>query len=273
MNGCLISLNAIEAAMSTLSTVPFSLFSEWRAICASVGELLVDEAMAFIAKKQDVIIVTNPVNTLSYAHVMRSDVQSKTFAIRERTLRSGVRNGFLKPNPLYCVDGDLKFKVGKEFFYAVLRNGQETLVKDLERSDELLKVGCYADGSYVISDIDLVSILFKSTSKNIYDPEYGELTLQEAELIKEFNGHFVSLVGRYFESQSAYRLISHGPANRFSESKATHIHYPLKVYSAAGKTFLGNEANRESSTKELLEFFGCAKHLGYHADLNPRWGF
>mgnify|MGYP001558566350 CR=1 FL=1 len=63
--------------LEQVNEVSFPLFSEWRSNRQKIGEYLTDEAFCFIAKKYDSYILSNPVHTASYAHFIRSDVQSK----------------------------------------------------------------------------------------------------------------------------------------------------------------------------------------------------
>lgn len=249
--------------------VSFDLFSEWRSNRQKMGEYLADEAFSYIAKKYDSYILANPVNLPSYSHFIRSDVQSKTFSIRSRTLRSGIRSGFLESESEFGMR-PLDFWIQGQQFYAVSRAGQECLVKEVIASDIILKTCCYEDSSFIISDVDLVSIFLRDNSDEIlFDSIYGELTLQELIMIQDLNQYFQELVSKYCSCtvSSSFRLIAHGPANRFSSSKASHLHYPLKVCTPCLSIELLGQ------TKEFLGFNQKMKSLGYHVYLNPKWEF
>lgn len=252
--------------------VSFNLFSEWRSNRQKIGEHLADEAFGFIAKKYDAYILSNPVNPASYAHFIRSDVQSKTFSIRGRTLRSGLGSGFLESDEFGMKP--LNFWIQGQQFFAVTRADNECLVNELLPSDVILKASCYEDGSFIISDIDLISIYLRNNSDEIlFDSIYGELTEQELILIREVNEYFQELIFCTFSVASSFRLIAHGPANRFSNSKISHLHYPLKVCTPSSTIeFLDQEMDPKSN-KNFLDFNRNMTSLGYHAYLNPKWEF
>lgn len=255
--------------------VSFDLFADWRSNRQKMGEYLADAAFGAVAKKYDAYVLSNPVNPASYAHFIRPDVQSKTFTIRGRTLRTGVRSGFLESESSEFGMKPLVFSIKGQQFSAVIRAGKECLVKEVVCSDEILNASCYDDSSYIISDIDLVSIFLRDNSdKILFDLIYGELTAQELAIIRDVNRYFQELVSEYFpfEALSLFRLIAHGPANRFSNSKVSHLHYPLKVCTPFSSIqFLGQELN-PNSTAEFLDFNRKMESLGYHPYLNPKWG-
>jgi hypothetical protein len=262
--------------LKQVNEVSFALFSEWSSIQQKIGEYLVDEAFCSIAKKHDAYILSNPVHPASYAHFIRSDVQSKSFEIRERTLRSGLLSGFLQSKAFEIRTKPMNFWIQGQQFYAVTREGKECLVKQFTVSDILLKASCYEDSLYIISDVDLVSIFLRNNSDEIlFDSIYGTLSMQELMMIRDVNQYFQELISKYcpFAVPSSFRLIAHGPANRFSKSKASHLHYPLKVCTPFSSIeFLGQEMNT-NSTREFLNFNRKMKLLGYHAYLNPKWEF
>ncbi len=245
--------------------VSFDLFTEWNAHQQKVGEHLTNFAFCAIAKKYDVYILSNPVNPASYAHFIRSDVQSKTFSIRSQTLRNGMRSGFLES------ESEMKplvFHIQGQQLYAVERAGKECLVKKAIASDRHLAASYYEDGSYIVSDIDLVSIFSRENSDTIvFDPLYGELTAQELAIIQDVNQYFQASLLNYplFALPSSFRVIAHGPANRFSHSKSSHLHYPMKVYTP--------QSSIEFLDQEFLNFSRKMGSLGYHVYLNPKWEF
>lgn len=245
--------------------VSFDLFTEWSSNQQKIGEHLADSAFCAIAKKYDAYILSNPVNPASYAHFIRSDVQSKTFTIRERTLRNGMRSGFLESESGMK---PLDFWIQGQQLYAVERAGKECLVKQAIAPDRQLTVSCYKNGSFIVSDVDLVSIFSRENSdKIVFDPLYGELTAQEFTIIRDVNQYFQALVLNYsaVADPSLLRVIAHGPANRFSNSKASHLHYPMKVYTP--------HLSVEFLDREFLNFNQKMGSLGYHVYLNPKWEF
>ena len=245
--------------------VSFEFFTEWSSNQQKMGEHLANIAFCAIAKKYDSYILSNPVNPASYAHFLRSDVQSKTFTIRARTLRNGIRSGFLESESGMKL---LDFWIQGQQLYAVERAGKECLVKQAIVSDRYLPVSCYEDGLFIVSDVDLVSIFSRENSdKIIFDSLYGELTAQEFTIIRDVNQYFQTLVSNYyaFAAPSLFRVIAHGPANRFSHSKASHLHYPMKVYTP--------QSSIEFLDREFLNFNRKVDSLGYHVYLNPQWEF
>jgi hypothetical protein len=253
-----------ERILGCVDEVPLEFFSAWSCNRQEMGEYLTDVACCAIAKKYNSYVIANPVNPTSYAHFIRHDVQSKSFAILARTLRTGIRNGFLESGsnmrPLdFCIQG--------QKFYAVERTGKERLVKKTVVSDKPLMVSCYEDGSFIVSDVDLVSIFsHEGSDKILFDPTYGELTAHELTMIQELNCYFQELVSNYCASASPsfFKLIAHGAANRFSNSKASHLHYPMKIYTPhSAIKFLSHD---------FFDFNYKMSVLGYHAYLNPKWG-
>ncbi len=243
--------------------VSFDLFTEWSSNQQKIGEHLADNAFSVIAKKYDAYILSNPVNPASYAHFIRSDVQSKTFAIRARTLRHGIRSGFLESE---FGMKPLDFWVQGQQLYAVERAGKECLVNRAIASDRHLSASCYEGGSFIVSDVDLVSIFSRENSdKIVFDPLYGELTAQEFTIIWDVNQYFQMLVLNYLAlaAPSLFKVIAHGPANRFSNSKASHLHYPMKIYTP--------HSSIEFLDREFLNFNRKMESLGYHVYLNPKW--
>ena len=307
METCLEEKQRIEAPMlKDEKEVPLGLFLEWRACLQKMGERLADAAFCTIAKKYDAYILSNPVNSASYAHFLRSDVQSKTFSIRARTLREGIRNGFLAADESEFQAKPLDFWIQGQRFHAVVREGKECLVKELGPSDERLQVACYESGLLITSDIDLISIVTRDPSDDrLFDPVYGELTGQELVIIKEVNLLFRELTASYSmgKGHSSYLLIAHGPANRFSQSKASHLHFPMKVCTPHGSVEFLSRINKEppqsdhqdmsenksaeanprlaitdsssyfSIETDFLAFNRHLKSLGYHVHHNEKWGF
>lgn len=246
-----------------LDEVPFDLFSEWMGLQQKIGEYLTDVAFSFIAKKRGAYIVTNPVNPAAYAHFIRPDVQSKTFLIRKQTLKNGMSRGFLEPDTQNI---PLQFWIQGEPFYAVEREGQECLVKRVKLSDRQLNVSCYEDNSLIVSDVDLISIISKNNSDIIeLNSMYGELTKEELLIIEEINRYFQRVVSLYcsMKSVSKFKIIAHGPANRFSHSKASHLHYPMKVYKP--------DASIDYLEGEFIHFQNKIESLGYPVYCNPKW--
>lgn len=274
LNECQMLQNTITKHRNEVS---FELFSQWRENQQSIGNLLVNEAFSYIASKYKAYILCNPVNPVSFAHFTRKDVQSKICTLRERTARGGIQNGFIASSSSCLKTAPLKFFIGNDEFAAVERDGKELITACLMPQDLMIEVGCYSDNSYIISDIDLLFILFQeSSSYKIVDPEFGELTIQEKSLILDLNFHFQGLVQKKIKGQNLFqfKLIAHGPANRFSQSKASHIHYPITVYTPQGHCqFIGDESKKEDSLPELLNFLKTIELNGYFTFLNPKWNF
>ena len=157
--------NIERKILSSPKEIPFSLFVDWRLSQERVGRELVRIALSKTAKNCEACIITNPVNPVSYAHFLRSDVQSKSFKIRERTLRSGVRSGFLSSLSDQFLVLPLRFHIQNRVFYGRSKENQEVIIAEDSAKGELLNVSCYPDGSFIISDIDLISIVFRSPSE------------------------------------------------------------------------------------------------------------
>jgi len=245
--------------------VPLELFLQWRANCEKIGEYLSDTTFCTLAKKHDAYILVNPVNPASYAHFIRPDVQSKTLTIQARTLRTGICSGFLEAD---FQKKQLDFWIQGEQFYAVKRSSKECLVRKMISSDQELAVCCYENGYFIVSDVDLVAIFIRENADEvIFNPLYGELTSQELAMVQEMNQHFQELVSYCFTlpTSSSLRLIAHGAANRFSLSKAFHLHYPMKIYTPDGGVQLLEE--------DFLNFHEKMKLSGYFSPLNPNWRF
>ncbi|MBS0652367.1 MAG: hypothetical protein JSR39_02445 [Verrucomicrobia bacterium] len=247
--------------------VSLELFSEWRANRQKMGEHLADAAFCAIASRYDAYILSNPVNPSSYAHFTRPDVQSKTFTIQSRTLREGIRSGFLESE---AGMRPLDFWIQGQRFYALERRGKEILAKDPAASDIPLTASCYEDSSLIVSDIDLVSIFLRNNSDAVlFDPTYGELTAEELEMVLDLNRYFQELVSKYFEfaAPSSFRLIAHGASNRFSKAKTSWLDRPMKLH--------GPQSSIQwlRGMEEFLDFNRKMKSLGYHVHLNPNWEF
>ena len=260
-----------EAILSFEDEVSFDFFSAWRAKQQQVGERLADIAISLTAKEFDAYILANPVNPSSFAHFIRPDVQSKSFHIRARTIRSGIRSGFLESHPSQFQTRPLVFCVGGETYDSVQRANVESLVRKKESSDISLIVSCYENGSYIVSDIDLISIYLRENSdETLSDPIYGELTAQELAVVQELNRNFLQVTAKYYplQSQSSFRLIAHGPANRFTHSKASHLHYPMKIYAPSSSI-----ERLEDSHANFLEFHRVMLTQAYHGYLNSKWEF
>lgn len=212
------------------------LFLKWREKQQQIGQKRVDAAFSWAAGHYNVHLFANPVNPVSYAHFLRDDVQSKSWRIRERTSREGVANGFIA-----APGKALTFTIEGTLFYAD------------QIADEPIQVLAYPDGRYVVSDIDLLMIASREEPGDVFKcPEFGEMTREDQKVIEGLN--------RYFHP--SFNLVAHGPANCFSESKASHIHHPVTHYLPNGD-------------KRLIPDFLSALHQvrrqGYHTPLNPRW--
>ena len=236
----------------------FEEFVTWRNKQQNIGQELVTSVLCTIAKQFNAYIIANPVNTVSFAHFLRSDVQSKHFSIRERSAREGLQNGFLQSSSFNT--RPLHFQIDNTLLHAVTRNNQQTLTKDIQDEDIPIAVSCYADGSFIVSDVDLLFILFKQPCDEILvNDEYGELSKQEKVCIQEINHRFQNIVG----ANTRYNLISHGPANRYSQSKISHIHDDLTLYSPTGCTSLGKQM--------LFDFLAEVQNSGYYLHMNKNW--
>lgn len=225
-------------------------FLKWRENQQQIGEMRVNEAFSWAAKEYNVYIFANPVNPTSYAHFIRNDVQSKTWQIRERTSREGMQNGFITSS----VSGLLPRVLTFDRFFAVRRNGEEILTQEIGEKDEPIEVFCYPDGSYVISDIDLLMISTQErTQEVLQDEQLGEVRSEDKKVIDAIN--------RYFHPR--FNLIAHGPANCFSQSKTSHIHYPFTQFSPNGEMGFINTP--------FLNTLHQLNKKGYLTPLNPRW--
>lgn len=266
--------------------ISFDLFCKWRSNLQKIGEYLVDHTFCCIAQKYDSYILSNAVNFAAYSSFTRFDVQSKGFTIKEQTLKQGIRGGFLESQSFEFTMKPLYFWIQGQRFSAVERDGRECLVKEVVSSDSILKVCCNINDEYIISDIDLISIFLKNNSDEIiFDENYGELTIHELAIIQEINQSFQENLCTYFGGGpqilnsappyclSSFKMIAHGPANRFSNSKASHLHYPLKLCTPFFSVeFLGQEMD-PNSMNDLINFNEKMKSLGYHVFLNPKWKF
>ncbi len=253
--------------------ISFDLFCDRIFIHRKIGEYLVDETLCFIANKYDAYILSNPVNPCSYAHFIRPDVESKDYSIRKRTIRTGISNGFLEPDIAEFSVKPLQFLIGEEVFYAQAKHGEEYLVKSPIDPEHNIPVACYETGKYIISDLDLIAVYLKSgTREHVFDSEYGEITEEELMIVKDINRYFQELIFDRFPKfvPGPFKLVAHGPANRFSNSKSSHIHYPLKVYTPHQKVeYLGSD----NSISNFLDFNQKIESLGYFVYLNPKWDF
>lgn len=255
-------------------TLSFQSFELWRSAQCEDGRNLVSKAFSYIANKYNAHILCNPTNPTSYSHFLRNDVQSKTYEIRDRTARHGFTDGFIpfkepyqKRNLNFCIEGNL--------WHAVTRNGNEVLTRNVNSDDTFVRVSAYTTDELIISDIDLLFILLKIPQEDVInDTEYGQLNLSEKTLITDLNNYFHDLKKNQLQSQNltTFKLVSHGPANRFSGSKFSHIHYPITIFSPGNTVELGCETNKEDSLNELLTFLDEKKKNGYLVDLNPNWG-
>lgn len=261
----------LENQVNQLSNeISFESFSNWQDVQKKIGTDLVNEAFSFIANKYDLIFLSNPINPSSFAHFIRSDVQSKDFSIRKRTLRAGIANGFLEKDHDFQIK-PLKFQIENKNYHAIARDTQECLVEELLDTDVPTLVSCTKNGFYIVSDIDLIAIYQKKTAqKNIFDSEYGELTTSELAIIKDLNQYFQKLVFKdNINVSHLFKLVAHGPANRFSGSKASHIHYPITIHTPNQSIeYLDGQAGFD-----FLDFNQKMESIGYYAGLNPKWIF
>lgn len=211
-----------------------------------------------MTQKYNAYVLSNPVNPASYSHFLLPNVQSKTIAVRCKTLREGIRNGFL--DSIEFSMSPLGFEIEGEWHFAVIREGRECLVRKIEPSDIPLKISCYPNGQRIISDIDLVAIYLPNNSdQKFFDETYGEVTLEERVFIEDLNQRFQR------GAMNQFRLISHGPANRFEGAKRACLHFPMKVHTPSSIEFLQDMG-------EFMAFMQTVEGLGYRPSLNPKWG-
>jgi hypothetical protein len=263
LESLLQSKKAIEQRLiENKDHISFELFASWRHLQQEIGKHLVTLAMHEVAKKYDVYILANPVNTASYAHFLRNDVQSKSCTLRQRTARDGIQNGFITEHVPELKTIPLSFTMQGEKFFAVLRNDTPMLTSTPLESDKKIQACCYLDEKYVVSDIDLLFIVMKTSSDMLCDVQFGELTCAEKEVIIELNQTFQNIRGEIGTSE--FKLVAHGPSNRFSESKVSHIHFPIEVY--------GKDACAPIETiEQLLLFLTKLEKQGFEIALNPKW--
>ena len=256
----------------------FQNFDKWQKVNAQIVETLIHFAISSIAKKQNVIIAHNPINTFALGHFLRSDVQSKTMLINTRSEKTGFIRGFLDVHslPEFLCPKPLYFDVGKRFFLQAHSEKGISLCLEETLSNPLY-VAAYPDGKFVVSDID--ALLIASTKNAISTPikctSFGEATSLEVNILEEINRLFQEIVERYFPSLKPYtfRLFTHGPASRFSQSKQSHLHFPMTIYFNDGKIeSFGSEGNREESIHTFVETCKTWECSGYEVELNPLWG-
>lgn len=250
-------------------------FDEWMKVRQRIGEVLADQAISSCTLEHDAYIFSVPVHTASFAHFLRSDVQSKNFHISERTLRNTIASGFIDGKTAGFQSKPLCFDVGNETYYGVIRNNEECLTRSVEVSDIPIRAACYDDGSFIVSDIDLVQIALRtSDTETIYDSCFGELSCSELNIVREINTRFQNLVTTYYhlDRMPPYRLLAHGPGSRFSQSKASHLHFPMKVYTSSGAIEKLGEKDDACNISRYLDYMRGLKKDGYYAPLNPNWG-
>lgn len=245
--------------------ISYNAFITWRTRQKEQGKKHAMNALRHNAQAYNSYILANPVNETSFAHFLRSDIQSKTFSVQARTERTGILDGFIAMQE--GIDTrPLIFIYEGESYTAIERNGKQLLTLNPSPHDTIIHASCYSDGSFIVSDIDLLFIISKKavSSEIILDPTFGELTSDEKEMIEEINSTF----------SPNFKLITHGPANRFSKSKASHIHFPITIATPKGDIIsLGKEEEKISSLNALFSFLSSIEELGYQYTLNPRWLF
>lgn len=253
------------AKESLPQNIPYDVFITWQAQQKERGKASALNALRYSAQAYNSYILANPINETSFAHFLRSDVQSKNFSIQAKTERAGILDGFIAGHDSF-ITRPLTFVYKEKSYLAIKRNEKPLLTLTPSPNDTIVYASCYSNGSFIVSDIDLLFIIFQNppSSEIISDPILGELTLNEKEIIEKINSTF----------SLSFKLIAHGPANRFSRSKASHIHFPITIATPKGDIIsLGREDKKKSSLNKLFSFLYSIKELGYHYTLNPRWSF
>jgi len=100
----------------------------------------------------------------------------------------------------------------------------------------------------------------KEADEVLQDEELGELTAVDKVVIEEINKKF-----RQSVNHSKFNLVAHGPANCFSQSKVSHIHFPAILYFPTG------EMKQIEALTPFLSALEKLKGKGYRTPLNPKW--
>jgi hypothetical protein len=246
----------------------------WLEVRGRIAKHLALTAITRVAKEEGVFIAYNPVNPHSFPHMVRADVQSKGMHVRAKSLRSGPAKGFLHGEPLHHLP--LTFPVNGPLYCEENKDGTPFLTRTPGQGIPI-NVLTTSTGEMITSDIDLLVIGCNREADDspLLDPQFGELTPFEKRCIQNINQRFQHLVQSSFlnEAGACYRLINHGPANRFSRSQINHIHFPITVALPDGTSLeLGEEAKRASGLEQFMTLCSEWQSSGISIHLNPLWG-
>jgi len=239
-----------------------------------LGELCVKEAISKTAKELSVGIFANPINKAAFARFIQPGTESKKTGINARTEREGILQGFIKGEYQGCSRKPLIESIGNIQAYAVVRNGDEIYTCTPLTKDLPIQVCCYPTGEYITSDIDLVAIAQTSEAdtRSCSNDPFGELTYHDKYVIQILNENFRMIIKEKLGVNSYFTLIAHGPSNRFSGSKQSHLHFPMSLFLPDGRLVqFGDEQNRDESIQEFLEWRHDLQKIGNLITLNPLW--
>lgn len=126
------------------------------------------------------------------------------------------------------------------------------------------------DAKLLVSDVDPFGFAKKSTrppTPVIETKNYGILTEEEKEMVKDFNREVSKLLQR---EPSKIRYMPHGPENRNPHSKGIQG-YPLQAFFPDGRRKTILEGPKNDPHRDFRLFLEELENAGYHLDPNPLW--
>lgn len=241
-----------------------------------IGKKMADDSLCKAARHHRVVIITNPVNSSSYAWFLDERIKSKTIDIRGRTLRKGLLAGLVQDDPSLQKTA-ATFLFENQVLTAVSRESTQLWTREPLPTDQILTVSCSDHGHFISSDIDILTICAMDTvdcRECLLEEGFGQLVKYEKQCIQTINGLFQNVISSHFPKgfHYSFNLITHGPGCRFDGSKRRHIHFPITFYYPNG-TFehIGSEDKQEASFKIFENKIASLRAQGYQVPWNPRW--
>lgn len=256
----------------------YFILQRWLKLRECIGQSLLEEAILKTANHFNVVIVANPTKKASMGQFLRADTQSKKMWIKSATIEHGVAAGFIvTENCEGLFKSQLTCQPGAKKFYAVDDRGQIKFISSPSLGMHPVGVLTYPNGKLVTSDVDLVVIaplIDSSDCRILTGCNFGELSNVEYEILNTGNSIFSSLLDECYphDAPHCFEIFTHGPSNKFSKSKQSHLHFPMSVFYPTGDSkLLGDNVVRLEALSLFVDCMKNLKNQGRVADLNPCW--
>lgn len=235
---------------------------------------VIEEACAV----HDIIAIFNPMNESAFA-VLYDGAQPKSHRVTLRTLKNGLLKGYIAGKKSFFTDQGEPSKpvvfLQKGQRFVVDEISEQPVAEHLQLSDPMHSL-CDQNGRFITSDLDVLMLIPRPTVGHecCHAPQMGQILRYEYEFSQTLNYLFSQSLIKHagLPEDHVCDIIKHGPFNRFSGTKRSHIHFPLQVNVPGQQArTIGHEGDRERSLALFFAYIEELKDHGWKPSCHQNW--